>query len=134
MVWDKWEGNGQIQNVLVEQSNHVVLAPHQSVGNVGRVQPLLGLAPQKLSLVPREVPGCLDILVSERHDPGHNLLPGDCLHVVVGDLEHVEVKVANIQQALDVKQVLNRLPDEVKGEHPQAEIPQAGHVPRALGN
>lgn len=86
MVLEKWEGNRQVQYVLVEQSNHVVLAPHQSVGNVGRVQPLLGLAPQKLPLVPRQVPGCLDVLVSESHDPGHNLLPGNRLHIVVGDL------------------------------------------------
>src|SRR5690606_18305811 len=46
----------------------------------------------------------------------------------------VEVEVANVDQTLHIQEVLDRLPDEVEGKHPQAEVPQTRHVLGALGN
>jgi hypothetical protein len=73
-------------------------------------------------------------VVSQCHDAGNDLLPGNRLHVLVGDVEKVEVEVANVDQTLHIQEVLDRLPNEVEGKHPQAEVPQTRHVLSALGN
>jgi hypothetical protein len=71
-------------------------------------------------------------MVSQGHDAGHYLLPRNRLHVLVGDVEQVEVEIADIEQPPEIKDVLYGFPNEVKRKHPKAKIPEARHVSCAL--
>lgn len=74
------------------------------------------------------------ILIPKSHDTCHDLLPCNRLHVIVGNVEHIDIKVSNVQQSAEVEDILDRLPYEIEGEYPETEIPQPRHVPGALGN
>jgi hypothetical protein len=53
---------------------------------------------------------------------------------LVRDIEKVEVEVASVLQPPEIQEVLDRFPDEVKGKHPQPEVPEARHILGALWN
>jgi hypothetical protein len=51
---------------------------------------------------------------------------------LIRDVEQVEVKIVNMEESTEIQEVLDRLPNEVKGAYPQAKVPKTGHVPGAL--
>jgi hypothetical protein len=50
------------------------------------------------------------------------------------DIQQVNVKVPDVEEAANLYKVLDALPDEEEGVKPNRQVPETGHSARALRN
>lgn len=117
-VTQHWNRQRQVQYVLVDESNEIVVFAHEAAGDVDSVQSLFGVGTKPFALPGRQIQCRVRVGITEGHDSSHDVLPGDCLHVLLRDLQQMDVEVSHYDQAARVDGKLNCLPDEIEDEKP----------------
>lgn len=130
----KRKGYCQVEYVLVEESDEEVLSPHDAVAYVVCVQSLLGLTADPGTLDPCQVASRLGVRVSQRHDPGDDILPRDRLHVGLGYVEEVSVEFPKKAQLPELQDELHAADHKPNRKEPQPQVPDGAHVLSALGD